>query len=320
MMKVLIVTNVYIKQTENNNASNFVVDQGNAIEYYHKDVKVDYFFIHGRDSKFEYVFSIPKIIKKIIKGKYDLVHIHYGLSGLFLLVPFLNIKSIVTLHGGDILIEQGLKNQVRLSKQIIKKSNGVIILNDKMEQAIRGYNSNYRRIPCSVNTKLFKPLVNKIPNDRKIIIFPSSRERKVKNFPLFEKTFNILKHKYNIDCSFVEMHGMSVIDVVKLYQTCDLLLLTSISEGSPGVVKEAMACNLPIVSTDVGDVRNNIKGVKGCAVANNMDADELADLCFKSITGDIPGVEGRKRIEELGLDDLTISNNIYDFYKEIIYG
>ena len=47
---------------------------------------------------------------------------------------------------------------------------------------------------------------------------------------------------------------------------CDLLLLTSMHEGSPNVVKEALACNLPVLSTAVGDVPQRIKGIGGCAI------------------------------------------------------
>jgi glycosyltransferase involved in cell wall biosynthesis len=50
---------------------------------------------------------------------------------------------------------------------------------------------------------------------------------------------------------------------------CDLLLLTSTHEGSPVVTKEAIACNLPIVSVNVGDVEDQLKGIEGCIVCND---------------------------------------------------
>jgi len=61
-----------------------------------------------------------------------------------------------------------------------------------------------------------------------------------------------------------------------LFNAADVLLLTSDREGSPNTVKEAMACNLPVVATDVGDVRSRLDGVANSHVAA-IDDDRLAD-------------------------------------------
>ena len=47
----------------------------------------------------------------------------------------------------------------------------------------------------------------------------------------------------------------------------DAVLLTSLHEGSPNAVKEAMACDVPVVAVDVGDVRERIGDADGCYVA-----------------------------------------------------
>jgi len=92
-------------------------------------------------------------------------------------------------------------------------------------------------------------------------------------------------------------------------------LLTSRSEGSPQFIKEAMACNLPIVSTDVGDVRFNVAGVDGCYVCD-QDVKELAEkLSLAILFG--KRTQGRQRIVALGLDSDTIANKLIGVYNSL---
>lgn len=97
-----------------------------------------------------------------------------------------------------------------------------------------------------------------------------------------------------------------------------MLLLTSISEGSPGVIKEAMACNLKIVSTNVGDVAVNLKGMKNAAVATTRTPEELAELCDKCFRNTISGLEGREKLIQLGLDDKSITDKLIKIYEKLI--
>ena len=71
--------------------------------------EVFYDMIRGNKGKWEYVRSVFSIYKKTKKNNYDIIHVHYGISGLFLLNPLqkLSVPVILTLHGGDILSEQG---------------------------------------------------------------------------------------------------------------------------------------------------------------------------------------------------------------------
>lgn len=319
-MKVLIVTNVYLIKGENANISNFVSDQIAAMNKHCSDVDFTVYTIKGRDSKWNYISSIPEIRRLIKTGGFDLVHIHYGLSGLFMLLPGkIDIPVVVTFHGGDIQIEQHHQIQVFLSKRIAKKCDAAITLNHKMDDIVRNYNTNTQIIPCSIDMDYFNPkdrVINK--SSIKKVIFPSFRSRTVKNYPLFQATIAKLKEEFGIETEEIDFNNISRQQVHDYYMISDLVLLTSISEGSPGVVKEAMACNLPVVSTNVGDVAVNLDGVKNCAVANNMNADELAFLCARSLNNEIDGKSGRERIFELGLDDKSVCSKIYKLYSELL--
>jgi glycosyltransferase involved in cell wall biosynthesis len=97
-----------------------------------------------------------------------------------------------------------------------------------------------------------------------------------------------------------------------LMSAADLLLLTSVAEGSPNVVKEAMACDLPVVSVDVGDVREHLDGVRNCYVCS-PDADRLADAIASVVAALPQRSDGRARSEHLGLD--PIAERVCEVYR-----
>lgn len=321
-MKVLIVTNMY--PTEDTPFYGiFVAEQEKAIRRYHPDVEFGVYNIRGDVDKKEYLRSLNGVHKAIKQGHYDLVHVHYGFSGLFLLNPFRKVRVpvVMTLHGGDIQIEQGKNVQVFFTKRILRHVSHTITLNSRMDEIARRYCPNTSVIPCSVNTDLFRPAAQReIVKDRKeaTIVFPSSHARYVKNYPLFVEVIRIMKEKYGINCHEKELDKMTREQVRDVYCQADAMLMTSISEGSPQAVKEAMACNLPVVTTKVGDVDELLDGVEHSAWVDPHDANLLADKLHESLSGTMAGVPGRERVFQLGLDDKSVADKMYSIYSELL--
>ncbi|MCD8184609.1 MAG: glycosyltransferase [Bacteroides sp.] len=94
--------------------------------------------------------------------------------------------------------------------------------------------------------------------------------------------------------------------------------MTSKSEDSPQTVKEAMCCNLPCVSTPVGDVKVLLDGVKDSFVSKEHNAEELAQLVAESILHKKNGLLGRDKVIKLQLDENSVANKIYDLYRSVI--
>jgi glycosyltransferase involved in cell wall biosynthesis len=105
---------------------------------------------------------------------------------------------------------------------------------------------------------------------------------------------------------------------VNYYNAADVFLLTSQSEGSPNTIKEAMACNCPIVTTNVGDVKTVIGTTKGCYIALH-DIRDIADKLKKALYF-CSKTTGRERIINLGLDSNTIAEKIIKIYKTHLIG
>ena len=97
----------------------------------------------------------------------------------------------------------------------------------------------------------------------------------------------------------------------------DVLLMTSISEGSPNVIKEAMACNCPIVVTDVGDVHERLDGLGGCYVAKTYEPSELSELVKKVLLYG-KRTDGRKTLLSQGLTTEMVAKSIIGVYNEVL--
>lgn len=297
----------------------FVREQVEALRRCAPDMEIDVKYINPLHERTAYVRSVFSV-SRIARG-YDLVHVHYGLSGLFLLNPLRGELPpvVVTLHGGDILSEQGKWMQVRLTRHIIRRADAVVTLNQAMTDIVRPLVPRVEEIPCGIDVSRFRSKGVRLHGRRLLVVFPGDRRREVKDYPLFERTLGLLADRYRIDCEPVELNGMSRPEVASLFQRADLMLMTSVSEGSPQSVKEALACSLPVVSTPVGDVARLLSGVRDCAVAPDRSPETLASLVADVLNGRFPhGVSGSEKIRQLGLDADTVARRVYGLYNSLL--
>lgn len=282
-----------------------------------------YFINAHKNGKIEYIKSIFKIIHKLKISKVDVVHIHYGLSALFLLFfKPTNVKIFLTFHGGDILKEQGNYIQIFISKLIAKKVNRVFILNNEMEKIMQELEVPYEILPCGVDIDFFKNnnnIIEKEDNSR-LIVFPGNPERHIKNFSLFSKVIDILRQNCSYEIKFVCIHNMTRNEVRDLLNNADCLLMTSFSEGSPQIIKEAMACNRPIVSTAVGDVEDLLDNVKNCFALKSFNHNDFISPIqnILQLPKEKRKTNGRSKIINMGMDEESISRKLYDIYENTI--
>jgi len=234
-----------------------------------------------RKNKLFYLKSLIQLPFKILKKKYDIIHIHYGISALFLLLFRPKCRTFLTLHGGDILKRPDNFLQILLTKRILSKVNKVFTQNIQMHEIAKHFNPNVEIIPCGVNVDFFKPNPSKesfIRPHTKLIVFPNSPSRNVKNFPLFKEVINYLNQHSQYTFEFACVDRLSRAEVRDLFSIADCLLMTSISEGSPQVIKEALSCGLPVVSVPVGDVSAMIENIPHCFVSHSFSPTELSNL------------------------------------------
>ena len=298
--------------------------------------EVEWFGIQGKGVA-GYLKTIPRLRVKIREFRPDIIHAHYGLSCLLANLATRRVSVVSTYHGSDINDRKVLpfsKVAMWLSAwNIFVSQRNVDIANPKKRWSL---------IPCGVNfpqpwSELQKQKVEQLtfnqwvegvldPN-KKHVLFAGAFDNAVKDPQLAMDAIASLNDKMSRlrlnephtlnQVQLIELKGYSRDQVNALMYSCDALLMTSKTEGSPQVVKEAMACGCPIVSVDVGDVAERTEGVDGCFVVKSREPREIAAaiekaLVFKGRTN------GRDKIIKFGLTNELVAKQIIEIYENII--
>ncbi|MFC6724180.1 glycosyltransferase family 4 protein, partial [Halobium palmae] len=261
-------------------------------------------------SPLDYVRFAPEVLAHT-RGDYDLVHANYGLS-----VPPALLQSrlpvVLSLWGSDLMGEYGW-----LSKRLARRCDAVIVMSQEMADLLP---CDAYVIPHGVNFDRFRPIsqadaltATGWDPDVKNVLFPYPPNREVKNYPLAERVVRAADEVLDDDVEIRTISGIAHEDMHRYYNAADAMLMTSRHEGSPNSVKEALACNTPIVSLDVGDVPEQLSGVTNAAVCES-EADLVAQLTRVLRTGERSN--GREVVRELNLDHMA--DRILEVYETVL--
>jgi len=289
--------------------SPLVKSQGESLR--RNGIEVEYFLFKGNFLG-GYPAGILNLRKFLKSHKFDIIHAHYSISAFA--ATFAGAKPlVVSLMGDDV-------KGSRLSQGFIRflhkhRWKAVIVKSERMKNDIKIPDALV--VPNGVDFEKFKFIDKKTArdkvnfNDKKHIIFVATHDSKSKNPQLAYDAYKLLSNR-NVELNIVK--GIDSKLIPYYMYAADVLILTSLSEGSPNVIKEAMACNLPIVSTDVGDVAQVISKTPGCFLASYDPAD-FADKITKAINFGKP-TGGRDNIKHLDIN--VVAHKIIDIYKKAI--
>lgn len=275
--------------------------------------EVDFFHIRGRGVR-GYLGNIPGIRKQIKSGTYDIIHAHYSLTAFTVTLATWH-RMVVSLTGSDVLGMPALLPLVRLLSRY--RWSRVIVKTESMRKKIPG--AGVIVLPNGVDTGLFCPSDKAEARRRlglpgkKIILFVADPARKEKNYDLALRAAGMIEGE---DVLLLPVFNVAHDQMPYYYNAADVLLITSLWEGSVNAVKEAMACNLPVVSTDVGDVKENTALLEGYHITG-YNAAEIAGR-LKQVLGGGFNVRARNRIFELGLDADTVARRLAGIYESVI--
>ena len=307
-MKVL-----FVGSGNHGEVSPIIKSQGDSLALI--DVEVEYFLIRGKGLR-GYLGYVKSLRKYLRESRFDVIHAHYSLSAFTASLASAR-PLVVSLMGSDVKATWLYKMVIRLFARVYRWKEIVVKSQDMYEDLkIR----RAKIIPNGVDLELFKPLDKEScrrslgwDSESTHVLFPADPSRVEKDFELAEKAIDLLE-------SSVKMHVFEKVDhkMTPLhFNAADVVLLTSKWEGSPNVIKEALACGCPIVSTDVGDVRERMAGVEGCYVANTREPKELADLLQKAISFE-GKTNGRDKIIADGLDNRLVAERLVEIYERVL--
>lgn len=317
-MRILVVTNMYPGHDERYPYVGIFVKEQVDCLVDHNTVEV--LVIEGFRGFLHYVWGFFSAWKTCLLGRYDVVHVHYGLTAAFisLLPASFKKKVVVTLHGGDILPAQGRHVQVAITRRCIAHAGLVLCVSEEMAQAARPHARQVEILPCGVDDRFFQPAIAG-PSPRPVkVIFPGDPHRAVKNHGLFQSAISAYQHLFG-PVEVVVLHKLSREQVLHAMQTSSALLLTSISEGSPQVVKEALACDIAVVSSDVGDVRSLMAATPGTGIfplaATPEAIARLLHDCIRQCAA-FPGAR-RQRVRAAGVSAEQVMQRLETFYVSL---
>lgn len=307
IVKVLFVS------SGNRGLSPIVKNQGDSLS--EQGIEVEYYTIKGKGLK-GYLRNISPLRKKLRSGSYDVVHAHYSMSGFVASLAGAH-PLVVSLMGSD--VKQG-----RIYKSIINffakvfHWRYVIVKSEDMSRSLGM--KNVEIIPNGVNCNRFIPMNQRECQDllgwnpeKRHILFPSNPARYEKNYPLLEAALRLL------DDDSIEVHCLVNIPNEQTpiwYNAADVVVMTSLWEGSPNAIKESMACCRPIVTTRMGDVERNLAGLGGCYIVG-FDGMELSQKIREAIDYN-KSTNGEQQINKLGLSTVDIARKILNLYSQVL--
>ena len=262
----------------------------------------------------DYVRFLPTVLCHSL-GDYDLVHANYGLTAPHALAQ-VRLPVVLSLWGTDLMGEYGW-----LAKRCARHADAVVVMSERMADEL---DVSCHVVPHGVDLDLFRPLPADWSRDRlgwddhedvRHVLFPYPPARGVKDYPraqrVAERVETELADEFDVRLHTVTGEPHHLMPVYM--NAADVLLVTSEREGSPNAVKEALACDLPVVSTDVGDVAERLRGVSLSRVADTDD-DVVAGV-VEALRADGRS-DGRAAAAEIGL--VESGERLREVYEEVL--
>ena len=310
-MRILFVTNRY-PTDEDPGSSPCIEQQRRALQQLGH--RVDLVFIQSERSRWEFLKQAFRVFWLAqIKGGYDVVHAHYGYSGLVARAQFRS-PVVVTYRGSDVLN----RKERPVSRLVAALVDVNAVMTEEMRQVLQRPEAEI--IPYGVDFDLFSARDRQearrelgLPADSPLVLFPYHPNRAEKRFDLVERSIELLKQRFPT-LQLITLFNKPPAVVAAHMAACDAMLLTSDREGAPVAVREAMASGLPVVSVPVGDVPELIAGTEGCYLAERNPEEIAAKLAL--VLANPRRTKGQQAVK--GMSTMVSAARLSEIYQRLV--
>ncbi len=329
-MRVLAVTNIY-PTTRFPTLGTFVEQQ--VVGLKRSGLDVDVMLVDRFESGMRSYFTMgAELRRRIEQFCPDVVHAMYGgVLAERVTRIVVDRPTVVSFCGSDLLGEylSGLLRRVSSEYGILashiaaRRAVGIVVKSRNLEEALPATisRSKVRIIPNGIDLERFRPLDlvdcrNKLgwdPN-RFHVLFPTNAGGDPRKRLYLAQAAVDKANRSGLNAELHQLRGVPHGDVSIWLNASDVVLLTSLHEGSPNIIKEALACDLPVVSVDVGDVRERIDGIAGCHIAL-PDPEDLR-IKLSLVAANKGRIAGRTKMRSLSLEQTAL--HLGSFYREVV--
>jgi teichuronic acid biosynthesis glycosyltransferase TuaC len=263
-------------------------------------------------------------LRRVVRdSRPDMVHARYG-TLVALLSTCSGAPAVLTFAGSDLLPGAGISRLrtylgICLSNLAALRARKIICVSNQLRQALWWRRRVAVVIPDGVNLAAFSPEPREVARRRlgwrdepEVVLLDALRDPINKGLHIAREAMMIVR-KERPEAELRVFSGVPPQEMPTYYNAADVLLCASRQEGSPNVVKEALACNLPVVSTCVGDVADRLAGVEPSRLVQR-EACQIAKALV-DILSEHRRSNGRRKVLALNLEDTA--RRVLEVYRDL---
>jgi teichuronic acid biosynthesis glycosyltransferase TuaC len=321
-IRVLMITSGW-PQPGQPQTTHFVKRQAEFLQ--RSGVQVDVFQFRGARNPWNYARAWRDVRPRLDPTRVDLVHAQFGQSGVLALPR--RLPLVVTLRGSDILGIVGTGGRYTLTGRVstavarfvVRHADAVVVVSEHMKDHFRT-TAPVTVLPSGLDFELFRT----VPRDearallgwplhKRLVLFAGNPDLPRKRYPLARAAMDVLNR--TLPAELVVAWGVPHSEIPLYMNACDAFVFTSMQEGSPNVVKEALACDLPVVSVPIGDTTERLRGIAGCELVADEQPEAIAQALERVLRrgGRVAG-----RVAVAHLAEEAITARLIDVYRGAI--
>lgn len=322
--RVLVVTNLWPYARDPGYGS-FVKAQMESLRPL--GVEYDLLFINGRESRWNYLRCVRQLRQRLGAAHYDLIHAHMGLSGWVARCQ-MRLPVVVSFLGNDVPGKVDRRGRTTFYGRLLEASScvlarlvrSVIVKSTEMKRRLRLDSAHV--IPNGVDLNLFRPMDRDeahralgLDLGKKWVLFPYNCAEERKRYDLVESAVARARDQIP-ELEILHVHRVPQERMPFYMNAADVMVMASMMEGSPNAVKEALACNLPVVTVDVGDTAELLEQTEGNHLVPRQVgaiAAGIVEVCRRGARA-----RSRERIARLSME--SVAERVLQVYKKAAGG